>query len=110
MDSMLRRTSTSGFNVSWILKNADLSSTRWQFEFVEHWRPNASSDLSVYGQPQYWDNPYFVIKENYASQMHNRLIGNIGLTLNLAKGLELKSFARMSNYTNENDQRVASGD
>jgi TonB-linked SusC/RagA family outer membrane protein len=71
--------------------------------------PNASSDLAVYGQPQYWDNPYFVIKENYGTQMHNRLVGNIGLTLNLAKGLELKSYARMSNYTNENDQRVASG-
>lgn len=71
--------------------------------------PNASSDLAVYGKPQYWDNPYFVIKENFATQMHNRLVGNVGLALNLAEGLELKSFARMSNYTNEEDQRVASG-
>lgn len=71
--------------------------------------PNASSDLSVYSQPQYWDNPYFVITENFGTQNHSRLVGNIGLNIKIAKNLNLQSYARMNQYSNENDYRVATG-
>lgn len=71
--------------------------------------PNNTSDLSVYGKPQYWDNPYFVVKENYGTQMHNRLVGNVGLNLKFNKHFNLQSYARMNSYNNENDFRVATG-
>jgi TonB-linked SusC/RagA family outer membrane protein len=71
--------------------------------------PNATSDLSVYGKPQYWDNPYFVIKENYGTQRNNRLVGNVGLNIKINNHLNLQSYVRMNSYTNENDYRVATG-
>jgi TonB-linked SusC/RagA family outer membrane protein len=71
--------------------------------------PNNSSDLAVYGEPQYWDNPYFVVNENFGTQLHNRMVGNVGLNVKIIKNLNLQSYARMSSYSNENDFRIASG-
>lgn len=71
--------------------------------------PNNSSNLAVYGKPQYWDNPYFVIKENYGTKKHNRLVGNAGINIKINKHLNLQSFARMNTYSNQNDYRVATG-
>ncbi len=71
--------------------------------------PNFSSDLDVYGAPQYWDNPYFVIKENYGTKKNNRLVGNVGLNIKINSHLNLQSNARMNSYSNENDYRVATG-
>ena len=71
--------------------------------------PNFSSDLAVYGQPQYWDNPYWVLRENFATQDHNRLVGNIGLNIKINKHLNIQSYVRMHTSHNENDQRVATG-
>jgi TonB-linked SusC/RagA family outer membrane protein len=71
--------------------------------------PNGSSDINVYGRPAYWDNPYFVLRENYGTQKHNRLVGNVGLKIKFNKHLSLQSYARTSQYTNENDFRIATG-
>ena len=71
--------------------------------------PNSSSDLAVYGIPQYWDNPYFVINENYGTKKNNRLMGNVGLNIKINKHLNLQSNARMNGYNNENDFRIATG-
>lgn len=71
--------------------------------------PNNSSNLAVYGKPQYWDNPYFVINENYGTKKHNRLVGNAGINIKITKNLNLQSFARMNTYSNQNDYRVATG-
>ncbi len=71
--------------------------------------PNNSSDIAVYGKPQYWDNPYFVIDENYGTRRHNRLIGNVGLNIKFNNHLNLQSFVRTNTYGNENDSRIASG-
>jgi TonB-linked SusC/RagA family outer membrane protein len=71
--------------------------------------PNFSSDLAVYGKPQYWDNPWWVIKESFPTQKQNRLVGNVGMNIKINKNLNVQSFVRMNSYSNENDQRVASG-
>ena len=71
--------------------------------------PNNSSDLAVYGKPQYWDNPYFVIHENFSTQKHNRIVGNIGMNIKITKNLNLQSYARMNSFSNENDSRIATG-
>ncbi len=71
--------------------------------------PNFSSDVAVYGKPQYWDNPWWVLKENFATQNEDRLVGNVGLNIKINKHLNIQSYVRMNSYTNENDQRVATG-
>jgi TonB-linked SusC/RagA family outer membrane protein len=71
--------------------------------------PNATGDFAEYSKPQYWDNPYFVVNENFGTQFHNRLVGNIGLNFRIAKGLNLQSYARLNSFNNENDFRVATG-
>jgi TonB-linked SusC/RagA family outer membrane protein len=71
--------------------------------------PNATGDFAEYSIPQYWDNPYFVIKENYGTQFTNRLVGNAGLNLKFNPQLNLQSYVRMSQSNSENDFRVATG-
>lgn len=71
--------------------------------------PNATGDFSTYGIPQYWDNPYFVVNENYTTQKNNRLVGNIGFNYKFNNHLSLQSNARMNSYYNENDGRMATG-
>lgn len=71
--------------------------------------PNVSSDLKTYGQPQYWDNPYFVIQENYGTNSTNRLVGNIGLNIKINSHLNLQSYVRMNQYQYLGDFRVATG-
>jgi TonB-linked SusC/RagA family outer membrane protein len=71
--------------------------------------PNATSDFATYGIPQYWDNPYFVINENYGTQRLNRLVGNIGLNVKINRHFNLQSNVRMNTYNNEDDFRIATG-
>ena len=71
--------------------------------------PNFSSDIDVYGRPQYWDNPYFVVAESFPTQRHNRLVGNVGLNIKFNNHWNLQSFARMNSYSNEDDGRMATG-
>ncbi|MBO9561299.1 MAG: SusC/RagA family TonB-linked outer membrane protein [Niastella sp.] len=71
--------------------------------------PNGSSDLAVYGKPQYWDNPWFVVNENFATGLINRLVGNVGLNVKLGSHFNLQSYVRMSYNNQENDQRMATG-
>ncbi|MGI8892188.1 MAG: SusC/RagA family TonB-linked outer membrane protein, partial [Bacteroidia bacterium] len=71
--------------------------------------PNSTGNFEAYSVPQYWDNPYFVVRENFGTQFHNRLVGNLGLNLKLTPKLNLQSYARMNSYNNENDFRVATG-
>jgi len=105
---------TQNFN-QWFQRQLDLEKMKIYREpdgSLNSWNigdPNFSSDLAVYGQPQYWDNPWWVVKENFGTQKHNRLVGNIGMNIKITKNLNLQSYARMNSYSNENDQRIASG-
>ncbi len=71
--------------------------------------PNSTGDYASYSKPQYWDNPYFVLEENYGTQRQSRLIGNVGLNIKINNHFNIQSYVRMNQYSNENDQRVASG-
>jgi len=105
---------TQNFN-QWFQRQLDLEKMKQYRQpdgSLNSWNigdPNFSSDLAVYGKPQYWDNPWWVVKENFGTQNHNRLVGNIGMNIKITKNLNLQSYARMNSYSNENDQRVASG-
>jgi TonB-linked SusC/RagA family outer membrane protein len=71
--------------------------------------PNASSDFGVFGKPQYWDNPYFIVNEAFSTQGQNRLVGNLGMNIKFNSHLNLQSYARISSYNNENTSRMPTG-
>lgn len=85
-------------------RNADGSLNSWNIG-----DPNSTSDPSEYQTPQYWDNPYFVIKENYGLNQQSRLIGNVGLNVKFNKHVNLQSYVRMSQRNGMTDSRIASG-
>lgn len=105
---------TQNFN-QWFQRQLDLEKMKQYRQpdgSLNSWNigdPNFSSDPAVYGQPQYWDNPWWVLKENFGTQQHNRIMGNVGMNIKFNRHLNLQSYVRMNSYTNENDQRVASG-
>nr|HPH38290.1 outer membrane beta-barrel protein [Sediminibacterium sp.] len=71
--------------------------------------PNASADISVYGRPQYWDNPYFMVNEAFSTQAQNRLVGNIGMNIKINNHLNIVSYVRANTYNNENTGRMPTG-
>ena len=105
---------TQNFN-QWFQRQLDMDRMKQYREAdgsLNSWNigdPNATSDFSSYGVPQYWDNPYFVVAENYTTQKQNRLVGNIGFNYKFNNHLSLQSNARMNSYYNENDGRMATG-
>ena len=105
---------TQNFN-QWFQRQLDMNRMKQYREAdgsLNSWNigdPNATGDFSSYGIPQYWDNPYFVVAENYTTQKQNRLVGNIGFNYKFNNHLSLQSNARMNSYYNENDGRMATG-
>ncbi|HEY1021658.1 MAG TPA: hypothetical protein VGE06_05070, partial [Flavisolibacter sp.] len=105
---------TQNFN-QWFQRQLDIEKMKRYREpdgSLNSWNigdPNSTSDLAVYGKPAYWDNPYFVINENFGTERHNRLVGNVGLNIKFNSHLNLQSFVRTNTYSNENDFRIASG-
>jgi len=105
---------TMGFN-QWFQRQLDIERMKQYREpdgSLNSWNigdPNASSDINVYGRPQYWDNPYFILNEAYTTQGQNRLVGNLGMNIKFNKHLNLQSYARISSYNNENTSRMPTG-
>lgn len=71
--------------------------------------PNASADIKVYGRPQYWDNPYFMVNEAFSTQAQNRLVGNIGMNIKINNHINIVSYVRANTYNNENTGRMPTG-
>jgi TonB-linked SusC/RagA family outer membrane protein len=109
------RNITQNFN-QWFQRQLDLGDRMKRYRepdgSLNSWNigdPNATSDISVYGAPQYWDNPYFVLNEVYGNNAINRLVGNIGLNLKINSHLNIQSYVRMNQYQFMRDFRVGAG-
>lgn len=105
---------TQNFN-QWFQRQLDFERMKTYREpdgNVNSWNigdPNATGDFATYGVPQYWDNPYLVVNENYTTQQRSRLVGNVGLVYKINSHLSIQSNARMNSYSSENDARMATG-
>lgn len=105
---------TQNFN-QWFQRQLDMERMKTYREpdgSLNSWNigdPNSSSDIKVYGKPQYWDNPYFVVNENYGNSTFQRIVGNIGLNVKIDKHLNLQSYVRINQLQNVSDFRVATG-
>lgn len=105
---------TQNFN-QWFQRQLDMKGMRRYREpdgRVNSWNigdPNGTGDFDVLLAPQYWDNPYYIAYEAYGTGRTNRLVGNVGLTAELAKGLKWYSYVRKSSYNAVSDFRRGTG-
>ncbi len=105
---------TQNFN-QWFQRQLDMERMKTYREpdgSLNSWNigdPNGSADIKVYGAPQYWDNPYFVLQENYGTSSSNRLVGNVGLNVKINSHLNIQSYVRMAQLSSLSDFRVAAG-
>jgi TonB-linked SusC/RagA family outer membrane protein len=83
---------------------ADGTITSWNIG-----NPNGTGDLKSITHPQYWDNPFWVVNNNYRTQRNNRLVGNFGLKYDLGAGFDVSGYVR-GNVNNESgNERMATG-
>lgn len=59
--------------------------------------------------PQYWDNPYWTVNNNYQNDARNRLFGNAGFTFKPLSWLSLTGRLLSDSYTERREERIAVG-
>lgn len=60
-------------------------------------------------QPQYWNNPYWDLFENVATDNRDRIYGNVALSYQLMDNLKVTGFLRNDQYTLRIEEIEASG-
>lgn len=104
-----------GFN-QWFQRQLDMKQMQ-SFQYGPDGRPsswnigdpNYSGDLAEITTPQYWDNPWWVVSHSYRTSVAQRLSGNVGLNVNLAKGLSWNSYVRRYSVAAVGDNRKGTG-
>ncbi|KIC92417.1 SusC/RagA family TonB-linked outer membrane protein [Flavihumibacter sp. ZG627] len=105
---------TQNFN-QWFQRQLDIKGMKNYREpdgRVNSWNigdPNTTGDINAITTPQYWDNPFFIANEAYGTSRTHRLVGNVGLTVEILKGLKWYSYVRKSSYNSVNDFRRGTG-
>ena len=61
------------------------------------------------GNPQYWDNPYWIVYENYQNDARDRMFGNAGLTYKPLSWLTITGRLLNDFYTERRQERIAVG-
>jgi TonB-linked SusC/RagA family outer membrane protein len=104
-----------GFN-QWFQRQLDIKSMRDMIYApdgrVTSWNigdPNASGNLTSITTPQYWDNPWFVAEVNYQTSKAQRLSGNVGILVDIAKGLKWNAYVRRYSLNSISDNRIGTG-
>ena len=59
--------------------------------------------------PLYWENPYYVLYNSYATSQRERLYGNLSLSYEIAPSLKVTGWARTDYYTDRRADRIATG-
>ncbi len=59
--------------------------------------------------PLYWENPYYVLNNSFATSQRERLFGNVSLSYEIAPSLKVTGWARTDYYTDRRDDRIATG-
>ncbi|MCG2614004.1 SusC/RagA family TonB-linked outer membrane protein [Terrimonas sp. NA20] len=109
---------TQGFN-QWFQRQLDIKGMR-DYIFAPDGRittwnigdPNTANSLNntvALTTPQYWDNPWYVAQYNYQTSQAQRLTANVGVMVDLFKGLKWNAFARRYSLNSTSDSRIANG-
>lgn len=85
-------------------RNADGTLNSWNIG-----DPNATGDPSLYLQPQYWDSPYFIVNENYGTDVDNRIVANMGFKYKINDIFNVTSYVRMDYNNGNGNFKTANG-
>ncbi|MEP7257709.1 MAG: SusC/RagA family TonB-linked outer membrane protein [Flavitalea sp.] len=85
-------------------RNADGSLNTWNIG-----NPNVSGNPDIYLATQDWENPYFIVNEDYNTEKTNRLIGNLGFNYKFNDIFSITSYARLDQKQGTWDNRTAAG-
>ncbi|WPP49263.1 SusC/RagA family TonB-linked outer membrane protein [Catalinimonas niigatensis] len=69
------------------------------------WNIKSPTDLD----PLYWENPYYVLNNSFATSQRERVYGNVSLGYDITDDLKVTGWARTDFYTDRRDDRIASG-
>lgn len=71
--------------------------------------PNGTGNLATIQHPQYWDNPFWVAKNNYRTYSRNRIVGNLGLKYRINSDFAIIGAVRADINNGQGDERMATG-
>lgn len=83
----------------------DMKNYRYADGTIRNW--NISDPTNP--RPYYWNNPYFVLYENYSSDTRERVFGNVSLAYQLTDHLSVTGFVRKDFYNDFREDRLAEG-
>lgn len=69
------------------------------------WNKRSESD----NEPLYWNNPFWVLYQNYETDQRDRVYGNAGLTYKINNWLSVTGNAKTDFYNDNRQERVAIG-
>nr|WP_320118721.1 SusC/RagA family TonB-linked outer membrane protein [uncultured Marinifilum sp.] len=92
----------------WYQANVDLKAQKNAYMSTKEnlsWNANSSSDLS----PHYFDNPYWVLYENYETDIRNRFFGKFQASYEINDNLNVLARFGIDTYTDLREERIAMG-
>jgi TonB-linked SusC/RagA family outer membrane protein len=69
------------------------------------WNIKSPSNLD----PLYWENPYYVLNNSFATSQRERVFGNMSLSYDFTDDLKITGWARTDFFTDRRDDRIATG-
>ena len=103
------------YMVQWFQRNVDMKRLK-NYKYADgtfvNWnlnRPSAATGEITNFNPLYWNNPYFEVFENPATDNRDRFFGDVGLSYQIMPGLKVSGFARGDMYTQNIEEKTAVG-
>lgn len=94
----------------WYQTNADLKDLKNAYEQTGKnlsWNPKGPNDPANSTTPNFFDNPYYNVFENYATDERNRILGNISVKYEINNWLDLLGRVSLDRYNETQEERIA---
>lgn len=92
----------------WFQTNVDLKDQEQAYLTTREnitWNPNSYLDT----RPHYFDNPFWVVHENYSTDQRNRFFGKFQATYDVTDWLNLMLRSGIDSYSDLQEERIAIG-
>ncbi|PHX84296.1 MAG: SusC/RagA family protein [Flavobacteriales bacterium] len=93
----------------WFNVGADMAKLKQYYDETKRnisWNPYGPLYANP-NQPHYFDNPYYMVNENYQNDQRNRLIGNMTANYRLNDWLDVTARANVDTYSDLQEERVS---
>ncbi|UII27988.1 SusC/RagA family TonB-linked outer membrane protein [Fulvivirga maritima] len=92
----------------WFQTNVDLKAQEQAYNQTGQnitWNPNSNTDVS----PHYFNNPYFVLNENYETDRRNRFFGKFQVNYEITEWMKAMARFGVDSYSDLQEERMAVG-